>query len=85
VTRIYTPNKTSAKLLVDFASSQWGINTGEASAERQNRFLMVYDLYIKARSYALINKVAFWFAIAVGVSVLVWPSLAFVPQGFGFE
>ena len=82
---IFTPNKTSAKLLVDYASSNWGIDANEVRPEFQRRFLMVYDLYIKARSYALINKIAFQLAIGAGIMVLVWPSLAIVTKDFGFE
>jgi hypothetical protein len=82
---IYTPNKTSAKLLVDYASENWGLTADGVGTESQKRFLMVYDLYIKARSYALINKIAFWIAIFAGLMVLVWPSLAIVTKEFGFE
>ena len=82
---IYTPNKTSARLLVDYASENWGLNADDVNPELQKRFLMVYDLYIKARSYALINKIAFWSAIVSGIMVLVWPSLAIVTRDFGFE
>ena len=39
---------------------------------------MLYDMYIKARSYALINKIAFWLAILAGIMVLVWPSIAII-------
>ena len=82
---IFTPNKTSAKLLVDYASCYWNIDVNDVRPELQKRFLMVYDLYIKARSYALINKISFWLAIAAGIMVLVWPSLAIVMKDFGFE
>jgi hypothetical protein len=85
MTAIFTPNKTSARLLVDFASSKWNINEKETSSELQIRFLMVYDLYIKARSYALINKITFWLSIITGIMILVWPSLAIVTQDFGIE
>ena len=51
----------------------------------EKMFLMIYDLYIKARSYAIINKVAFWLAAITGIMVLVWPSLAIITKDFGFE
>ena len=82
---IFTPNKTSARLLVDFASQKWGPDAKNTTAESERRFLIIYDLYIKARSYAIINKTAFWFAILAGIMVLVWPSLAIVTKDFGFE
>ncbi len=80
---VFSPNKTSAKLLVDYASERWG--GGDATPESHRRYLMIYDLYIKARSYSIINKVTFWFAIGAGIMVLLWPSLAIVTKDFGFE
>ena len=80
---IYSPNKTSARLLVDYAAALWGPDAAENG--RPKRFLMVYDLYIKARSYAIINKIAFWASIAAGLMVLVWPSLAVVCKDFDLE
>ena len=47
--------------------------------------LLSDDLYIKARSYAIINKLAFGLAIISSIMVLVWPSLAIVMQDFGIE
>ena len=82
---IYTPNKTSAKLLVDYATTNWGENAAEVSPDSKLRYLMVYDLYIKARSYAIINKIAFWFAAVTGILVLIWPSVAIVMRDFGIE
>ncbi|MEM8933683.1 MAG: hypothetical protein AAGE94_21010 [Acidobacteriota bacterium] len=80
---IYTPNKTCAKLLVDYATERWGESaSGEA---RPRRLLMMFDLYIKARSYAILNKVAFFASILAGIMVLVWPSLAIVSIDFGME
>ena len=82
---IFTPNQTSARLLVDFASQKWGPDASDSTPESEKRFLIIYDLYIKARSYALINKTAFWLAILSGIMVLIWPSLAIVPKDFGME
>ena len=82
---IFTPNKTSAKLLVEWASKNWYTDKEDTSEELQRRFLIVYDLYIKARSYALINKAAFWLAILAGLMVLIWPSIAIVTKDFGVE
>lgn len=73
---LFTPNKTSAKLLIDYAEAMW--QPTEPSSEHKTRYLLLYDLYIKARSYAIINKVAFWFAVITGIMVLIWPSLATV-------
>ncbi|MDN4500969.1 hypothetical protein QX776_00995 [Alteromonadaceae bacterium BrNp21-10] len=85
MTGIFTPNKTSGRLLVDYAKRYWHVDTDNVSAECHKRYLMVYDLYIKARSFALINKIAFWLAIIAGILVLTWPALAVVSKDFGFE
>lgn len=71
---IFTPNKTSARLLVDFASKHWAHSDIEAL---RLRYLMLYDLFIKARSYAILNKVFFWLALVAGISLLIWPAIAF--------
>lgn len=82
---IYTANKTSAKLLVDYASKKWISGPDDSNPGSERRFLMVYDLYIKARSYAIINKIAFWLSVMTGIMVLAWPSLSIIVNDFGFE
>lgn len=82
---IFTPNKISARLLSDYASKAWKSNPEDLSGESGRRYLLIYDLYIKARSYAIINKLAFGLAIISSIMVLVWPSLAIVMQDFGIE
>ncbi|WP_416898874.1 MAG: hypothetical protein ACMVY4_03840 [Minwuia sp.] len=81
---IFSPNKTSARLLVDFAAASWAEPSGESGRETdRRRYLLVYDLYIKARSYAVINKCAFLLAILFSILVIVWPSIAIVSSDFG--
>jgi hypothetical protein len=46
---------------------------------------MLYDIYIKARSYAIIDKIAFFLAIALGIMVLFWPSVAILSKDMGVE
>ena len=79
---IYSPNKICAKLLVDYAGEAWGPGSTHA---RPRRYLMLYDLYIKARSYAWVNKFAFWASVLSGAMVLIWPSLAIVCTDFDLE
>lgn len=79
---IFSPNKTSARLLVDYAAAYWGPSADGATPESSLRYLAVFDLYIKARSYSIINKITFWFAIVLGVLVLFWPSLATLSKDF---
>lgn len=71
---IFTPNKTSARLLVDFATKHWAHSDNEVL---RLRYLMLYDLFIKARSYAILNKICFWLALGAGIALLIWPAIAF--------
>ena len=79
---IFQPNQTSAALMVQFAEKRWG---QEGDIEQQKRYLLLYDLYIKARSYAIINKLAFWLALLFALLVLLWPSLDVLLSTFGLS
>jgi len=82
---LYSFNKTSACLLVEFAEKIWLEDDVPPSVSNQQRYLMMHDLYIKARSYSIINKLAFWFALILGVAVVVWPAIAIFAQDFGWQ
>jgi hypothetical protein len=82
---IFSANKTSARLLVDYALQKWAIDSGQKNTQSERLYLISYDLYIKARSYAIINKLAFWMAVVAGILVLAWPSLAIIAKDFGYE
>lgn len=79
--RIFKPNQTSARFLVKQAEKA----IEEAEPHEKNiaikKHLLVYDIYIKARSYAILNKLFFWIAILAGISVLLWPSVAIIFAG----
>ena len=83
--KIFQPNKTSARLLIDFARSQVHWDQIAENPESAKRYLLIYDLYIKARSYAIINKFFFWIATVSGIMILVWPSIAIVTKDLGIE
>jgi energy-converting hydrogenase Eha subunit A len=83
--KIFSPNKTSAKLFIDFARSQILWDKASENPESLKRYLLIYDLYIKARSYAIINKIFFWIAIISSIMVLVWPSIAIITKDIGIE
>ena len=40
---IYTPNKTSAKLLVDYATENWGENAADVSPDFRMRYVIFSD------------------------------------------
>lgn len=72
-------SQTSARLLLEYGSKRWKTEAGA------DHLALLTDLYIKAWSYALINKVAFVFALIAGLAVLVWPSVAVITTDFGFK
>ncbi|NOS76066.1 MAG: hypothetical protein HOP36_16330 [Methyloglobulus sp.] len=86
---IFNPNQTSASMLIKFAQKRVeklndSLDTGKLEAEEQ-RLIILYDLYIKARSYAILNKVFFWISIISAIAVLLWPSLSVILQTNNYE
>jgi len=75
---IYTPNQTSATLLMKHARASVAKAPPESRAAAEQRFVILYDLYIKARSYAVLDKVFFWLSILAALAVLLWPSIAVI-------
>ncbi|MDF2180228.1 hypothetical protein P2G88_18385 [Aliiglaciecola sp. CAU 1673] len=82
---IFHNKQTSAALLERWAAQKWGPDSQDSSDVNQRRYLLIYDIYIKASSYSIINKVAFWLAIIGGMAVLIWPSLAVLAEDFGWQ
>lgn len=79
---IFKPNQTSARLLVKYAEEKYYKVKENKNIEK---YLIVYDIFIKARSYYFINKLFFFFALISGITVLLWPSLAIFAKDFGWE
>ncbi len=81
---IFEPNQTSASMLIKYAHQR--VENTKKSADpssydnEEKRLVILYDLYIKARSYALLNKVFFWISIISAIAVLLWPSLSVILQ-----
>ena len=78
VDEILDPNQMSASLLIQYAR----LNASQAAArnkvQAEQRLVILYDLYIKARSYAVLDKVFFWLSIVSALAVLLWPSIAVI-------
>ncbi|NOT11233.1 MAG: hypothetical protein HOP23_05275 [Methylococcaceae bacterium] len=80
---ILNPNETSAKLLMDYAKIQVckaksTENSGFTTANDEQKLILIYDLYVKARSYSILNKIFFWLSIIAAFMVFIWPSLGVV-------
>lgn len=79
---IFRANQTSARLLVTYAEEKYYRTEENKDVEK---YLIIYDIFIKARSYYIINKIFFFLAFISGVIVLLWPSLAIFAKDFGWE
>ena len=78
VDEILEPNQMSASLLIQYARLSAKHASAEDKLQAEQRLVILYDLYIKARSYALLDKVFFWLSIVAALAVLLWPSIAVI-------
>jgi len=46
-----------------------------SDADAQARYELGFDVYIKARSYSILNKVFFWLAVVTALLVFLWPAV----------
>lgn len=80
VISILNPTQTSAKLLMDYTKTAVCQSRGDGTAKPatpndERKLVLVYDLYVKARSYALLNKLFFGLSLVSAIAVLLWPAL----------
>lgn len=75
--RVYKPNQTSARLMAEYAEQKFGAT---ATGAADPRMLLTWDLFIKARVYAMANKAAFVGSLILGPLVLTWPGIATVVE-----
>ena len=80
--KIFKPNQTSARLLVKYAEKMYYQGENEKNVEK---YLIIYDIFIKARSYAILNKIFFFLAFLSGIVVLLWPSVGIFAKDFGWK
>jgi hypothetical protein len=66
--------QTSAELIFEYSKCLAESADGAAS----KKHLLITDIYIKAWSYSLINKIFFWFSIAAAGLVVLWPSASVI-------
>lgn len=75
---IFDPNQTSASLLISFSEERMSQADPREKVEAEIKHLLAYDVYIKARSYAILNKIFFLISIIFGLLVLIWPSFSVI-------
>jgi len=78
----FSPNRTSGRLLLDYANNKWA---DIKSADGELRLLMIQDLFVKMRSYSIMNKVFFWISLFSGFLVISWPSITIISKDIGFD
>jgi len=78
VDEILDPNQMSASLLIQYARVSASQASPKNKAQAEQRLVILYDLYIKARSYAMLDKIFFWLSIVSALAVLLWPSIAVI-------
>lgn len=66
---------TSANLLYRHSQQRCEQAAAAEQAVEQQRLLLMTDLCIKAQSYACLNKLCFWLALASAIAVVLWPIL----------
>ncbi len=74
---VFTPTKTSGQLLIDYARVRLLASNDEQNSDPSGtnvqRYLLLYDVYIKARAYSILNKVAAVGAAFTGAVALLGP------------
>ncbi|MDA7427159.1 hypothetical protein PGB28_01720 [Primorskyibacter aestuariivivens] len=57
------------------------LHGAEAQTPDARRIALVQDIHIKATAYNWLNKLTFWVAVALALTVLVWPSYVAIKAG----
>lgn len=73
-----SPNQTSASFLIKCARMNVANGDEPPNDDALRRYLLAYDVFIKTRSYAILNKVFFLLALPTSLAVAAWPVIAAV-------
>lgn len=69
---------TSTGYLPSVAECMYG---ADAKAPDAQRVALVRDIHLKATAYVWLNKLTFWVAMALALTMLVWPSFVAINAG----
>jgi hypothetical protein len=75
---VFSSWQTSADMHIRHAQITLDKLPEEQRIEGEKKYLLLYDIYIKAHSYAIINKVFFFLSIVSALAVFLWPSMAVI-------
>lgn len=71
-----SPNQTSAHFLLDYLRRRAEASDASPDGPEMLRYALGFDVYIKARSYKIINGVFFWLALLFSLAVVGLPLVA---------
>jgi hypothetical protein len=63
-------------MLIKYAEQEKSKLPTAEKADAEKKYLLLYDIYIKAHSYAVLNKVFFILSIISALAVFLWPSMS---------
>ena len=75
---IFSPNQTSASFLEKRAQQLIELKTGKDKEIAIQKHEIIFDIYIKSRSYSFLNKIFFWLSLCAAICVLAWPSVTVI-------
>ena len=71
-----SPNQTSAHYLVGVLKARIDSDAEASGDDDVNRYALGFDVFIKARSYSILNKLFFWPSLLFAALIAVWPFIA---------
>lgn len=75
---LFSIEQSSASMMIRYAEKMKNEAPPEHKQRAERKFLLMYDVYLKTRSYAMVNKVFFILSIIFAIAVLLWPSLSII-------
>ena len=75
-------SKMSAKFMLRYLEEKINKEKLQNNETTVKKYALTHDLYIKAKSFALLNKVFFILACIFSLLILVWPSTATLLDSF---
>ncbi|NJA05203.1 hypothetical protein HC024_05585 [Methylococcaceae bacterium WWC4] len=78
---ILSPNQSSAGLLMNYAkisACRADAVQLKAGGDEEKKLILIYDLYIKARSYKAWNSLFFGLSVTAAIAVFLWPALGVI-------
>jgi hypothetical protein len=72
--KIKSPNMTSGQYLIELLR-----DNADLDADHRTKYELGFDVYIKQRSYAILNKALFFTSVLATIGVAAWPIIVQFP------